>query len=386
MHRQSFDLKAWIREAATGLGFDLCGIASPVVPEQDRQRYLWWLQQRYFWWLQQGMHGKMRYMERPQRQDLRQLLPSIRSVICVAMVYHTGHPLSTDCLDPNRGWISRYAWGEDYHGVLQERLEKFLEELRTFVGRPFDAKIYVDTGPVLERALAQAAGLGWIGKNTCLIYPAIGSWFFLGEILTSLELEPDQPVTDHCGSCTRCIEACPTGAITQPYVLDARRCISYLTIELKGNIPGELRGDMGMHVFGCDICQDVCPWNGKALVSQLPAFQPRSVESVDSVPSVSSVLSGPQKSPASAFNPPLEWLARLTEEQFQKLFRGSPIRRARHRGLLRNVAVAIGNSRQPKYRSVLQRLAQLPDPIIQEHARWALSRLEQPEELARPSA
>jgi len=378
MQQPSLDLKAWIRQAAAGMGFDICGIAPPVVPEQDRQRYLLWLQQ--------GLYGEMRYMERHERQDLRQLLPSIRSVICVAMVYHTGHPLSTNCSDPNRGWISRYAWGEDYHGILQERLEKLLEELRTFVNCPFDAKIYVDTGPVLERALAQAAGLGWIGKNTCLIHPNTGSWFFLGEILTSLELEPDQPVTDHCGTCTRCIEACPTGAITQPYVLDARRCISYLTVELRGTIPEELRSDMGRHVFGCDICQDVCPWNGKALVSHLPAFQPRSEESVFSVPSD---LSGSQKAPASTFNPPLDWLASLTEEEFRRLFRKSAVKRARHstslmalslskgyRGLLRNVTVAIGNSRQQKYRPILERLAQLPDPIIQEHARWALGRLE----------
>ncbi|OFV92698.1 MAG: tRNA epoxyqueuosine(34) reductase QueG, partial [Acidobacteria bacterium RIFCSPLOWO2_02_FULL_61_28] len=278
--KTSLDLKAWIRDAAERLGFDLCGIAPASLPAHDREQYLWWLQE--------GFHGEMKYMERRERQDLRLLLPSVRSVICAAMVYNSPHPLSIEChdagrgQDADRGWISRYAWGDDYHLVLQERLQRLLDELQAAVGSPFEAKIYVDTGPVLERALAQAAGLGWIAKNTCLIHPKAGSWFLVGEILTSLELEPDQPVPDLCGTCTRCIDACPTGAIVKPYVLDATRCISYFTIELKGSIPEEFRPAMGRHVFGCDICQDVCPWNRKAPVTQLLAFQPRSFRSAES--------------------------------------------------------------------------------------------------------
>ena len=391
MPQLSVNLKTWIREAASRLGFDLCGIASALPPDQDTQQYLWWLQE--------GFHGEMKYMERRERQDVRLLLPSVRSVICAAMVYNSPHPLSIEChdagrgQDADRGWISRYAWGEDYHFVLKERLERLLDELRAAVGSPFDAKLYVDTGPVLERALAQAAGLGWIAKNTCLIHPKAGSWFLVGEILTSLELEPDQPLPDLCGTCTRCIDACPTEAIVKPYVLDATRCISYFTIELKGAIPEEFRPGMGRHVFGCDICQDVCPWNRKAPVTQLPAFQPRTFESEGSpYPSRDPRQAGAgregavrqeadpgrardQALPPSFFNPPLEWLANLTEDDFRNLFRRSPLKRARYRGLLRNVAVAMGNAGLPKFRPVLERLAQHPDPVVLEHARWALGQL-----------
>ena len=385
MAQVTVNLKTWIREAAERLGFDLCGIAPAALPARDREQYLWWLEE--------GFHGEMKYMERNQRQDIRLLLPSVRSVICAAMVYNSPQPLSIECTDPSRGWISRYAWGEDYHGVLQERLEKLLQELRAAAGYPFGAKVYVDAGPLLERALAQAAGLGWIAKNTCLIHQKVGSWFVVGEILTSLELEPDQPVPDRCGSCTRCIDACPTGAIVQPYVLDATRCISYFTIELRGAIPEEFRPDMGRHVFGCDICQDVCPWNSKALVTLLPEFQPRSLGMAEDNPgsdrkraeglNQSRDRKGavkndtyPHNAPASAFNPPLEWLANLTEDEFREFFRGSPVKRARYSGLLRNGSVAMGNSGLPTFRPVLEKLAELPDPVIQEHARWALGRLE----------
>jgi epoxyqueuosine reductase len=384
------DLKAWIRGAAARLGFDLCGIAPAALPDADRLQYLWWLEE--------GFHGEMKYMERREHEDIRQLLPGVRSVICAGMVYNTSHPLSTECPDLGRGWISRYAWGEDYHFVLEERLQKLLEELRAAVGSPFEARIYVDTGPVLERALARAAGLGWIAKNTCLIHPKAGSWFLVGEILTSLELEPDEPVPDYCGTCTRCIDACPTGAIVEPYVLDATRCISYFTIELKGAIPEEFRAGMGSHVFGCDICQDVCPWNRKATATLLPVFQPRplafpsrpalrdeqaataetnhnrdSNEAVQDAP--------PADAAATTFNPPLELLASLTEDEFRESFHRSPVKRAKYRGLLRNVAVAMGNSGLVKFRPVLEKLAQHPDPVVQEHAAWALERLEE----ARPA-
>ena len=418
----SLDLKAWIREAAASLGFDLCGIAPAALPAEDRQRYLGWLDE--------GFHGEMQYMERRERQDIRPLLPGVRSVICAGMVYHSPHPLSIECPDPARGWISRYAWGEDYHFVLEERLERLLEELRAAVGSPFEAKIYVDTGPLLERALARAAGLGWIAKNTCLIHPEAGSWFLVGEILTTLELEPDRPVSDYCGTCTRCIDACPTGALVEPYVLDATRCISYFTIELKGTIPEEFRPGMGRHIFGCDICQDVCPWNRKAPVTQLPAFQPRRLGLADDNRSRErerAVVLNPsrdrqgavtqgtgnreqgtdqsrdrqgavavnpsrareqaatqgtvqssereQAAQPTTFNPPLEVLANLTEEQFREFFRRSPVKRARYRGLLRNVAVAMGNSGQTRFRPILERLTRHPDPIVQAHARWALEGL-----------
>ena len=373
-----------IREAAQRLGFDLCGITPAALPEEDRQQYLRWVGN--------GFHGEMKYMERREREDIRRLLPGARSVICAGMVYNAPQPLSVDCNDPERGWIARYGWGEDYHHVLEERLERLLEEVRRIVGSEFEAKIYVDTGPVLERALAQTAGLGWIAKNTCLIHPKAGSWFVLGEILTTLDLEADHTQEDLCGSCARCLEACPTGAIVEPYVLDATKCISYFTIELKGSIPEEFRPGMGRHVFGCDICQDVCPWNRKALVTALPAFQPRPlVTNQDSHGGTEAqgIPASEGKQPllrtreepvsefgtATTFNPPLETLANMTEEEFREAFRGSPVKRAKYRGLLRNVAVAMGNSGLAKFRPVLEKLAQHPDAVVQEHAVWALGRL-----------
>jgi epoxyqueuosine reductase len=355
----STELRSWICDAAQRHGFDLCGIAPAELHPQNRASY----QQ----WLSRGFQGEMAYMERPERQDLRRVLPSVRSVICVGMVYHTAHPLSIESTDPGRGWIARYAWSDDYHAVMQKRLEQLLGELRAEVAQLFDAKVYVDTGPLLERALAAAAGLGWIAKNTCLINEQIGSWFFLGEILTSLELEPDEPVWDRCGTCTRCLEACPTSALVEPCVLDATRCISYHTIELRSAIPEEFRPAIGQHVFGCDICQDVCPWNREAVTTALPEFQPRPLAGGDCKPEATATL----------FNPPLESLAALTEQEFQSTFHDSPVRRSKYRGFLRNVAVAMGNSRQEKFRPLLKRLAEHSDPLIREHALWALHNLDQ---------
>jgi len=369
--------KDLIREAAGRLGFDLCGIASAALPEEDRRQYLQWVGN--------GFHGEMKYMERCEREDVRRLLPGARSVISVGLVYNAPQPLSVDCDDPERGWIARYGWGEDYHGVLEERLQRLLDEVRDIAGVEFDARIYVDTGPVLERALAQAAGLGWIAKNTCLIHPKAGSWFLLGEILTTLDLEADHTQLDLCGSCARCIEACPTDAIVEPYVLDATKCISYFTIELKGSIPEQFRAGMGRHVFGCDICQDVCPWNRKAPLTELAAFQPRplgtnqeghrATEATEKQRASDSECSPATTDFASAFNPPLEVLANMTEEEFREAFRGSPVKRAKYRGMLRNVAVAMGNSGLKKFRPTLEKLAQHPDPVVQEHAIWGLERL-----------
>jgi epoxyqueuosine reductase len=264
------------------------------------------------------------------------------------MLYNGPEPRSTDFDEPGRAWISRYAWGDDYHGILKARIEELVFKL--LKKESFDYKICVDTAPLLERSYAASAGLGWIGKNTCLINQQRGSWFFLGEILTSLDLDSGQPSPDRCGTCTRCIEACPTAALSSSG-LDARLCISYLTIELRGPIPEELRGQMGNHVFGCDICQDVCPWNRRAPTTADPAFAPRN------------------------FAPPLARLAALTESDFREMFRDTPVERARYAGFMRNVCVAMGNERSEEFRVPLLKLSQSENPLISEHARWALARI-----------
>lgn len=348
-------LKPWLRDSASRNGFQLFGIAPIKPPERDVDRYSWWLNQ--------GLHGEMQYMERQQRKDVRELLPSVRSVICLGMIYNTSYPKSVECGDPDRGWISRYAWGDDYHDTLKKRMTRLLDELRERIAEPFDARIFVDTGPVLERAFSQAAGLGWIGKNSCLIDQKAGSWFLLGEILTSLEIEPDQPVPDRCGSCRRCIDACPTQAITAPGVLDATRCISYFTIESRTATPEEFRPAIGNHVFGCDICQDVCPWNRKAPITDVLEFQPRNFEHAEAA------------SFATAFNPQLDWLASFTSEEFSKQWKNSPVKRAKYNGMLRNVATAMGNSGNRDFIPTLERLSAFPDPAVQEHANWAIRRL-----------
>ena len=251
------------------------------------------------------------------------------------------------------GWISRYAWGQDYHTVLGDKLQALVAVIRAIEGPDVQARWYVDTGPILERELAWRAGLGWPGKNTNLINRHVGSWLFLGAILLDRELVYDAPATAHCGTCTRCLVACPTGALVAPGVLDARRCISYLTIELRGPIPRELRPLMGTHIFGCDICQAVCPWNRQAPESSDAAFLPR----------------------AGFAAPELMPLLRLSEEEFRARFQGSPISRAKRRGLLRNVAVALGNLRDLRAVPALQAALYEAEPLIRSHAAWALGRL-----------
>jgi epoxyqueuosine reductase len=339
-----------VKSLAHAAGFDLAGVtaADPVA----ESRY-------YAQWLAEGHAAGMTYLYGRRaglRADVRALLPSARSVICVGLLYNTPIPYSTEWNLEARAWISRYAWGDDYHDLLRARLRNLVDRLLAVT--PFDYKICVDTSPVLERALAQRAGLGWIGKNTCLINQQIGSWVFLGEVLTSLELEPDAPPPFRCGSCTRCIDACPTQALVPTaapdgpaWALDSRLCISYWTIELRGSLPENHRAQAGPHVFGCDICQDVCPWNRRAPASSDPAFAPRD--------------------PA----PPLDRLAALTEEEFARLFRGSPVLRARYDGFLRNVAVAMGASGNGRFVPALERLAAHPSELVREHARWALDRL-----------
>jgi len=248
-----------LKEKARSLGFDLVGIA-PVGPSPEAAFYPTWLEK--------GYAGEMRYLE---RQKADRMNPDARSVIVCAMNYNTDRPRTP--YDRLRAWVSRYAWGADYHETLQRKLKELAAWIEQSSSRR--PRTYVDTGPVLERVFAKYAGIGWFGKNTCIIHEKAGSWLFLGCILTDLELQPDRPAPDRCGTCTRCIDACPTGAILEPYVLDSRRCISYTTIELRGEIPESDRAGIGQHLFGCDICQDVCPWNSKALPTGELAFQPR---------------------------------------------------------------------------------------------------------------
>jgi epoxyqueuosine reductase len=333
-------VKSAVREA----GFDLVGIAGAEAPAA-----LAFFPE----WVARGHAGEMAYLsgQVTKRSDLRAAFPWARSVVCAGLQYDTPHPYSTEA-PRGRGWISRYAWGDDYHDVMAALLEAALERLRRALGA-FEARVYVDTGPIVERAYAAAAGLGAWGKNTCLLHPEHGSWFFLGELVTDLEIPADAPRTDMCGSCTACLEACPTGALPAPFVLDARRCISYLTIELRGEVPEAQREGIGAHVFGCDICQDVCPWNRRRRRRGRRAFEPR----------------------PGGFAPGLADLAALDAAGFRERFRRSPVKRAKRRGLLRNVAVALGNAGDVAHRPVLERLAADEDPVVRAHAEWALGRL-----------
>jgi epoxyqueuosine reductase len=333
--------KEQIRQAALECGFELCGIA-PAAPAPDFPLYTAWIEA--------GYAGAMRYLTDHRagvREDPRRLLPSSRSIICLGKVYNSRGPDSTQ--------LSRYAWGDDYHDLMREAMTRLVDRLRK--EEEFEWKICVDTAPLLERSYGRLAGLGWIGRNTCLINQQLGSWIFLGEILTSLELAPDAPPPDRCGTCRRCIDACPTEAIVPSasgFTLDSRLCISYLTIELRGDIPEERREGMGGHVFGCDICQDVCPWNRRAAITDEPRFAPR-----------------------HELPPDLESLAGLAEQEFRDRFRGTPVTRARYTGFLRNVAVAMGNSGNPRFLPALDKLIQSDDPVVSRHAAWAKERLSQ---------
>jgi epoxyqueuosine reductase len=404
------EITEFIKRAARDAGFDLAGIA----PARDFEELAYFPQ-----WIAAGHAGEMKYLEardkggRLKRESLRVAAPWARSVVVCAVNYNTAHPYSTEGNDPERGWISRYAWGaKDYHDAVLGRLREVEERLTAAVGeqdRDCDSAerggptasladdgslgstsrrrragtppstgsgqaiataggtlrlrsgqapalrtwCYVDTGPVVERVYAKYAGVGWIGKNTCVLNQKLGSWLFLGVILTSLDLTPDLPAPDRCGTCTRCLDACPTNAFIGPYQLDATKCISYLTIEKRGAIPEELRTGMGRHVFGCDICQDVCPWNRKAPVSAAPEYQPRD----------------------GLVNPALEWLAEMKAEDFRAKFRGSPVRRTKLSGLRRNAVIAMGNSGNRDFIPKLERLREDEDPVVAEIAGWALGKL-----------
>jgi epoxyqueuosine reductase len=394
---RSAEISATVKQAAADAGFDLVGIA-PVddAPELD-----------YFpRWIEDGHAGEMKYLEardeqgRLKRASLAHAAPWARSVVLCAINYNTEKPYSTSFQAPTahpnpsspifsrpdgrsdvreRGWISRYAWGQqDYHESVMPRLREVEAALRKACGagnnegrnKDVITRCYVDTGPIVERVMAKYAGIGWIGKNTCIINQKLGSWLFLGVILASLDLGSADlarkdlasngggidtaafgvPAPDRCGSCTRCIDACPTDALIAPYQLDSNRCISYLTIEKRGAIAEELREGMGRHIFGCDICQDVCPWNRRAPATNAAEFQPRE----------------------ELVNPALEWLAGISEEEFRASFRGSPVRRAKRSGLRRNAVIAMGNSGERRFIPLLEKLASDGDEVVRESAAWAV--------------
>jgi epoxyqueuosine reductase len=339
-----------IKHQARAAGFDLCGIA----PAGDLPELAFFDD-----WLGRGYAGEMHYLRRSrdQRADVRAVLPSARSVIVCGTVYnvdrpYSDHPGSRDCAA-----IARYAWGDDYHDVIRARLDCLVQWLRERAGPALETRAYVDTGPVQERVYARHAGLGWIGKNTCVINEELGSWLFLSVVITNLELDPDAPALDQCATCARCLDACPTGALAEPYVLDATRCLSYLTIEIKGDIPEAQRDDIGAHAYGCDICQEVCPWNlsPSTAVSDDPAWLPR-------VP---------------LDRPSLLKLWRMTDGDLRRTLKGSAMKRAGVRRLRRNLAVAIGNSGVREAAAALEASDEptAHDPMVAGHVRWAAAKL-----------
>jgi epoxyqueuosine reductase len=340
-----------LKRRARELGFDLCGIA-PAGPVSEPGRI--------HQWIARGYAGDMGYLPRTARvrEDVRHVLPSARSVIVTGTAYNVDRPYSVEITDPGEAVVSRYAWGDDYHDIVGRRLDQLLGWMRAEHDAPFEARASVDTAPIHERAFAQAAGLGWIGKHGCLINRELGSWIFLGEILCSLPLVPDDPVADGCGACELCLEACPTGALVEPHVLDATRCVSYLTIELRRGIPEHLRGQVGGRVYGCDVCQDVCPWNQAVSCSGDEAWQPR----------------------PALDHPRLIDLWNRTDEGLAVLTRGTAMTRASVTALRRNLAVALGNAADPAATPALDvpradaDRPSLDDRMVQDHVHWARDR------------
>lgn len=337
------ELKQKVLDRARALGFDSCRIARMRRPRHEDQ---------FRSWLREGAAGEMDWMARTEekRCDPQQVLPGARSIIVLAFNYWQGVEQGR-AADPAMGRIARYAWGQDYHAVMLRKLDELARFLSDEGGTQ---KCYVDTGPILERDHAAEAGIGWHGKSTMLIDAKLGTWFFIGEILTTLELPADEAQPDRCGTCVRCIAACPTGAITESHRLDARLCISYLTIELKGSIPVELRPLIGDRIYGCDDCLDACPWNRFAAISHEAAFA--------ALPTTRMLLR--------------DYLA-LDESEFRILFRTSPVKRIKRRGFLRNVCVALGNVGNHDDLPALRRAAADPEPLIAEHASWAIQRIEE---------
>jgi epoxyqueuosine reductase len=362
----STDVRTQIVTLARELGFDLCRFARADAPEHATQ---------FREWLDRGEGGEMNYLARnaEKRCDPQQVLPEAKTVIILALNYFQGEPVGAavsaadsvaaavspanppkitagTAAPTSAGRIARYAWGDDYHQLIEKKLAVLDDFLRRYSGTQ---KCYVDTGPMLERDHAAAAGVGWHGKSTMLLNRQLGTWFFLAEILTTLEFAPDPPQKNYCGRCTRCIDACPTGAITAPHQVDARRCISYLTIELKGPIPVGLRPMIGDRIYGCDDCLDACPWNRFAKVSRETAFAIRREVAAMKL---------------------RDYLS-LDEEKFRRLFRDSPVKRTKRRGLLRNVCVALGNVGTKNDLPALERAAADAEPLIAEHAQWAIGRI-----------
>jgi epoxyqueuosine reductase len=353
-------MKSAIARQARALGFDACRFTTADPPAS---------REHFARWLGEGRQGEMAYLARnaPKRSDLQLVLPGVRSVIVLATSYYRPEPVAAFVRKPhfsgtltsaatglNEGVVARYARFSDYHDVLATQLKALAAHIDQLGGPGTRSLWYVDTGPLLERDLAQRAGLGFVGKHTNLISRQLGNWFFLAEILSTLALEPDAPETNHCGACTRCLSACPTRAITAPFQLDARRCISYLTIELKGPIPVELRPLVGNRIFGCDDCLAACPWNKFARAGRLMMSHAR-----------------PELGVAD-----LVELLSLDEAGFKRPFAGTPMRRAKHRGLLRNACVALGNIADTTALPVLQRAAADPEPLLAEHARWAIAQIQ----------
>jgi epoxyqueuosine reductase len=330
-----------IKTKAKELGFQKVGI-SPATALAEGALFTEWLAR--------GFHGEMAWLAKnaDKRMDPRKVLPEAKSVISLALNYYTKEPSSCD---PATGRISRYAWGRDYHEILEEKLELLCEYLRRLCPEA-KAKYYVDTGPVMEKAWAQRSGIGWVGKHTNLITREYGSWVFLGEVILDTALEYDEPMFDQCGNCTLCIESCPTEAIVEPYVLDARRCISYLTIELRSGIPEDLQPSMENMIYGCDICQEVCPYNLRSTPSEEPGFAPKEENK----------------------RPKLVELLKLTLDQFRSRFRHSPMKRPKWSGFLRNVVIALGNRRAPEAEVALTEALSHPEPQVREHAAQAIKR------------
>jgi epoxyqueuosine reductase len=337
-------LRADLNALAAQLGFDICRVAACAAPAHFGE---------FKEWLGEGAAGEMAYLHRGEekRSNPQQILPGARSIIVLAMNYWQGEPIPRSSTGA-AGRVARYAWGDDYHELIAAKLDAIDRFLRQHGGTQ---KCYVDTGPILERDYAATAGIGWQGKSTMLISTELGTWFFLAEILSTLPLTPDRPVRDRCGSCSRCITACPTEAITAPYRVDARRCISYLTIEHKTSIPLDLRPLIGDRIFGCDDCLDACPWNRFAKKSRESAFDAR---------------------PATVGFALRDYLA-LDEARFREMFRRSPIKRIKRRGFLRNVCVALGNVGDAQDLPALERAARDPEPLIAEHAEWAIRRIKE---------
>ena len=341
------NLTEQIKVQAQKLGFELVGIL-PVEPSQTVDHYEQWLKD--------GHAGEMDYLKKhlSLKRDPRQILPEAQSIVALAINYYTLDPPKSLAEDSSRGQISRYAWGTDYHRLIRLKLDRLATFIQKAAEEKVKTKVYVDTAPVLEREYAERAGIGWIAKNTNVIHWRAGSWFFLGGILVSIKLDTDVPLLrGSCGTCTRCIEACPTDAILAPNILDSRLCISYLTIELKGSIPHKLRPQMDNLIFGCDICQEVCPWNSKAVPTKERGFYPRK----------------------GNLAPTLLSLINMTQEQFSRRFRHSPIKRAKRRGFLRNVAVALGNWKDRAAVPALKQALNDDESLVRGHAAWALGQI-----------